>query len=181
MELIQESFDSNMPLDSRVQKLIILFVFDKMAISMSEATVLDICTSENAWLSYMECKQYLAELIETNLIVKIPKGDVYCITNDGIGCLSEFVAKIPSSIRDEVVTFARENRMKYKKRQSYFVDYVKNPEGTYTVIMRINSDSATLMELKLVVNNRQQAKFLYKNWEEKASQTYSSIYEMLLD
>ena len=44
-------------LDSKIQKLIILFVFDKMAISLSEAALLDICTSETDWLTYMDCKQ----------------------------------------------------------------------------------------------------------------------------
>ena len=34
-------------LDSKIQKLIILFVFDRMAIPLSEAALLDICTSEN--------------------------------------------------------------------------------------------------------------------------------------
>ena len=44
-------------LDSKEQKLVILFVFDKMSIPLSEATVLDMCTSDNSWLTYMECKQ----------------------------------------------------------------------------------------------------------------------------
>ena len=60
-------------LDSKEQKLVILFVFDKMSIPLSEATVLDMCTSDNSWLTYMECKQYLAELLDTNLIYRVPK------------------------------------------------------------------------------------------------------------
>ena len=42
-------------MDSKIQKLVILFVFEKMAIPLTEATVLDVCSSENDWLSYMEC------------------------------------------------------------------------------------------------------------------------------
>ena len=53
------------PMDSKIQKLVILFVFEKMAIPLTEATVLDVCSSENDWLSYMECKQYLSELAST--------------------------------------------------------------------------------------------------------------------
>ncbi|MCQ2409605.1 MAG: DUF4364 family protein [Clostridia bacterium] len=181
MEIIQESFDPKTPLDSMVQKLIILFVFDKMAIPLTEATIMDICTSENGWLSYMECKQYLAELIETNLVYRVPKGEMLNITNDGVGCLSVFVQKIPSTIRDEIVTYARENRLKFKKRQSYFSDYSKNADGSYTVIMRINSDQGTLMELKMIVSNRQDAKYLHNTWVDKASQTYSFLHDALLD
>lgn len=182
MEYVQESFENlNNGLDSKVQKLIILFVFDKMAIPLSESALLDICSSENSWLTYMECKQYLAELIETNLIYKVPKGEMLNITQDGVSCLSLFFTRIPSSIRDEIVAYARENRMKFKKRQSYFCDYSKNADGSYTVIMRINSDLQTLMELKLVVANRQLAKYLYKSWVDKASATYSYLHDSLLD
>ena len=168
-------------LDSKIQKLVILFVFDRMAIPMSEAVLLDICTSENNWLGYMDCKQYLTELLETNLLYRVPKSDCINITQDGIGCLALFFTRIPSSIRDDINAYARENRMRFKKRQSYFCDYSKNADGTYTVIMRINSDIATLMELKLVVANRQFAKYLYKSWVDKASQTYALIHDTLLD
>ena len=44
-----------------------------------------------------------------------------------------------------------------------------------------NNDITTLMELKLVVANRQLAKYLYKSWVDKASSTYSIIYDNLLE
>ena len=66
---------SPVPMDSKTQKLIILFVFEQMGIPLAEATVLDMCSSDNTWLTYMECKQYLGELIETNLIYKVPKSE----------------------------------------------------------------------------------------------------------
>ncbi len=42
MEYVQEGLGSNQTLDSKVQKLVILFVFDKMAIPLAETTLLDI-------------------------------------------------------------------------------------------------------------------------------------------
>ncbi len=169
------------PLDSKVQKLIILFVFEKMAIPLSESTVLDVCSSDNNWLTYMECKQFLSELVETNLLYRVPKSECLNITQDGVSCLSLFFTRIPSSIRDEISDYSRENRMRFKKRQSYFCDYTKNNDGSYTVIMKINNDISTLMELKMVVANRQLAKYLYKSWVDKASQTYAMLYDTLLD
>lgn len=168
-------------MDSKIQKLLILFVFEKMAIPLEESTVLDLCTSDNNWLSYMDCKQYVAELIETNLLYRVPKSEYLNITQDGISCLALFFTRIPSHVRDEITQFTRENRMRYKRRQSYFCDYTKNADGTYTVIMKVNNDISTLMELKLVVANRQLAKYLYKSWVDKASITYSMIHETLLD
>lgn len=181
MDYIFDKQSVNTPLDSKIQKLVVLFVFDKMAIPLSEATVLDICTSDNAWLTYMECKQFLAELVETNLLYRVPKSECLNITQDGVSCLSLFFTRIPSSIRDEISQYARDNRMRFKKRQSYFCDYSKNADGTYTVIMRINNEISTLMELKLVVANRQLAKYIFKSWVDKASTTYSIIHDTLLE
>lgn len=181
MDYIFDNQSVNTPLDSKIQKLVVLFVFDKMAIPLSEATVLDICTSDNAWLTYMECKQFLAELVETNLLYRVPKSECLNITQDGVSCLSLFFTRIPSSIRDEISQYARDNRMRFKKRQSYFCDYSKNADGTYTVIMRINNEISTLMEIKLVVANRQLAKYIFKSWVDKASTTYSIIHDTLLE
>lgn len=175
------SLDFNQTFDSKVQKLVILFVFEKMAIPLTEETVLDICTSDNKWLGYMECKQYLNELIDTNLLYNVHKSALIGITQDGVSCLGMFYTHIPSSLREEIALYVGENRMRFKKKQSYFCDYFKNADGTYTVIMRINTESSTLMELKLVVTSRQHAKYLDKVWVEKASTIYTSIHENLFE
>ncbi len=167
--------------DSKVQKLIILFVFEKMAIPLEEPVLLDICAADNNWLNYIDCKQYIDELLETNLLYRVQKTETMNITQDGLSCLSLFFTRIPSHIREEITTFARNNRMHYKRRQSYFCDYSKNSDGTYTVVMKVNNDISTLMEIKLVVANRQLAKYIYKNWVDKASITYSLVHETLLD
>lgn len=180
--MIDNGFDnSKRTLDSKEQKLVILFVFDKMGVPLAEATVTDMCTVDNNWLSYMECKQYIAELIDTNLLYRVPKANTINITQDGISCLSLFFARIPSSIRDEISDFVRSNRMKYRKRQEYFCDYTKNADGTYTVIMRIDNDMTSLMEIKLVVSSRQRAMYIYKNWVNKAANVYTFMQDNLID
>ena len=168
-------------LDSQEQKLVILFVFEKMAVPLSEATVLDICTSDNNWLDYMDCKQFLAELIDTNLLYHVPKANTLNITQDGIGCLSMFYARIPSSIREQIQAYINKNRMRYRKKQAYFCDYMKNPDGTYTVIMRIDNDTSTLVEIKMIVSNRQHAMYIYKNWIDKAAGVYTLLHEQLIE
>lgn len=168
-------------LDSKEQKLVILFVFDKMSIPLSEATVLDMCTSDNDWLTYMECKQYLAELLDTNLLYRVPKANTLNLTQDGVSCLSLFYMRIPASIREEIAAYVRENRMRFRKKQEYFCDYSKNADGTYTVLMRIDNSTGALMELKMVVSNRQRAMYIYKNWLDKAAGIYTLLQENLVE
>lgn len=173
--------DNPATLDIKVQKLIVLFVFEKMAIPLEESTVLDLCSSDNNWLRYIDCKQCLDELLETNLLYRVPKSDYINITQDGTSCLALFYTRIPSHIRDEITTYTRDNRMRYKRRQQYFCDYSKNSDGTYTVIMKVKNDITTLMELRLVVTDRQMARYIYKNWADKAALTFSVIQDTLLE
>lgn len=174
-------FVTNATLESMEQKLILLFVLEKMSFPLSEANILDVCTSENEWLSYMECKQNIVELLDANLIYRLPKNDFLSVTQSGISCINVFYARIPLHIRDEITSYVVKNRVRFKKRQSYFCDYSKNADGSYTVTMRVNNDMSTLMELKLTVADRQRAKYIYKNWIDKASSTYSMLQDTLLD
>ena len=71
--------------DSTVNKLILLFVFDKMECPLLENTLIDICCSSNSWISYMDCKPALNKLIEENFVYNVAAyGDpLYSITPEG--------------------------------------------------------------------------------------------------
>ena len=43
--------------DETENKLILLFILDKMEIPLTENSIMDIATSRNNWLSYMDCKK----------------------------------------------------------------------------------------------------------------------------
>ena len=40
--------------ETSINKLIILFVFDKMESAISERTIVDMCSSSNDWMGYMD-------------------------------------------------------------------------------------------------------------------------------
>ena len=54
--------------ETTVNKLILLFVFDKMDIPITENTIIEMCTSRNMWLTYLDCIQAITELLETQFI-----------------------------------------------------------------------------------------------------------------
>ena len=86
----------------------------------------------------------------------------YSITSDSREGLKHYFVEIPSSVRENIAEVVKLNKLKYRKKQDYFSDYFKNADGTYTVVLRIDSTSSSLMELKLVVQNRTKAKWLFK-------------------
>ncbi len=169
--------------DSSLNKLILLFVFDKMEVPLSENTVLDMCTSSNSWLAYMDCQPLLNQLLESGWIYNIADElePLYTITTDGRICLANFFIKIPASLREEISLFVKNNRARYRRKQECVADYFMNKDGTYTVYLKILEPAQPILELKFVVPNRQIAKDIYKKWGEKAGETYRSIYENLVD
>jgi len=177
--------------DSTLNKLILLYVFEAMDVPLTGKTILEMCTSINLWLTYMDCTLAVNQLIESGLIFcsskdKTGEGGIitdayYNITPDGRMCLDHFYTRIPSTLRTEITEYIRENRMAYRRKQEYYRNYYKNQDGTYTVHMKIVDPVQTTLELKLNVTNRDTAKQVYNKWEEKAAQIYYFLHEEFLD
>lgn len=168
---------------STLNKLVLLFVFDKMDVPITEDTVLEMCQGRNGWIAYMDCKQALYQLLETGFLYQTTheKNIYYSITPDGRMCLAHFYMRIPSSLRTEITEYIKENRMSYRRKQEYSKSYYKNADGTYTVQLKIIDPVQTTLEIKLNVANRHTAKLVYNKWEEKAAQVFYSIHEQLID
>ncbi len=173
----------DLSVDSTLNKLILLFVFDKMDFPILEENLLNITGHSNSWVPWMECKETIGLLMESGFIHQSfhEKKVFYSITPDGRQCLSHFYMRIPANTREEITEFIKENRMNFRRRQEYFRTYSKNDDGTFTVHLKIIDPAKTLLELKIIVSNRQTAKAVYNKWEEKAGQIYYLLHEQLID
>ena len=170
--------------ETSVNKLILLFVFDKMESALSERTIVEMCTSEKNWLNYMDCMELLPKLLDDGFLCRIPSSDdepVYSITTDGRESLNNFYINIPKSIREEISSYVKRNSGKLRNRQECKADYFLNTDGSYTVFLKILAPVQPMLELKFVVPDKKTAQNIYKNWESKASELYSAIYDTLVD
>ncbi len=170
--------------DETINKLTLLYVLDQMEIPLTESSILDICTSRNSWLNYMECLLIMNDLIKVGFIYKDTNDDEpkYGNTNEGRDCLSYFYARVPQSLREQINQFAREKRMEFKRRQEYVSEYAKNSDGSYTVTLRIKepSLSAPLLELKMRAPTRSSATLTCKKWNEQAPNVFEYLYDTLI-
>lgn len=167
-----------------VNKLIVLFVFEKMESALSERTVVEMCTAGNTWLNYMDCMELLPKLVDDGFLCLISSPEeepLYTITSDGRESLKNFYITIPKSVRDEIATFVKKNSGKLRNRQECKADYYQNTDGSYTVYLKILAPTQPMLELKFVLPDKKSAQRIYKNWESKASDLYSAIYETLVD
>ncbi len=170
--------------ETSVNKLIMLFIFDKMETALSERTIVEMCTAGNNWLNYMDCMELLPRLLEDGFICRVSPPEeeaMYIITSDGRESLNSFYINIPKSIREEISAFVKNNSGKLRNRQECKSDYYQNVDGTYTVLLKILAPGQPMLDLKFVIPDKKTAQNIYKNWESKASDLYSAIYETLVD
>lgn len=171
--------------DSTVNKLILLFIFDKMEIPLTENSIMDICTNKNSWLKYMECKEYLSQLVNAKLVYIIEhhgNGTLYSITYEGRSCLSMFFQQIPISIREDITQFSKNNIQRVKRNQEYLAEYQKMPDGSYQNSFSIKDPhlQQNIFEVKMKLDNRSDAIDACKKWVEKAPEIYEYIFISLL-
>ncbi len=170
--------------ETPINKLILLFVFDKMESALSERTLVDMCTSSNDWINYMDCVVLIKKLLSDGFICAVPgdeKDPLYTITPEGRESLANFYINIPKSTREEISRFVKNNSSKYRNRQECKSDYYQNKDGTYTVFLKILAPVQPMLELKFVVPDKKTANTIYKKWEDKASELYSVVFETLVD
>lgn len=84
-------------------------------------------------------------------------------------------------MRDSITEHVKKNRLIYRRKQDYSSDYFKNSDGTYTVVLKIESVTVPLLELKLNVQNRNTAKWIFKHWSDKALSIYELIHDNLVE
>jgi len=176
----------NFSQDSTISKLIMLFVFEKMEMPLTERSIIDICTSQNDWLNYMECKDVLFQLLEADFIYCIDNQgseERYTITLNGQNCLEHFYQRISVDLREQIIDYIKHNRSHFKKSQEYVADYSKNNDGTYLVVLKIRSHTVNypIFEIKIATSSRQAAIETCKNWRESAHQIYEQVYQSLLE
>ncbi|MCI8500213.1 MAG: DUF4364 family protein [Clostridia bacterium] len=169
--------------ETSVNKLIMLFVFDKMESAISERILVDICSSSNEWLNYMDCVGLIPTLISDGFICEIATSEdpLYTITPEGRETLANFYINISRSLREDISKFIKKNSSRFRIKQDCKSDYYQNKDGTYTVFLKILAPVQPMLELKFVVPDKKTANVIYKKWEDKALELYSVVYETLAD
>lgn len=172
--------------DAVTNKLIILFVMDKMEMPLTEKSIIEICSITNDWVNYMDCLDLLFQLSESKLIYKTEcKEDEmrYSLTFEGRDCLSYFYKKIPVELRDAITDFSKTNRLSIKQSQEYYANYTDADDGSYLVTMRIyeNLISTPLFEIQIKAPTRQSAEEACKKWRQSAPNIYEYIYEKFVN
>ena len=169
--------------DTMLSKIILLYVFDKIEIALTENSIMEICWSRNNWLNYMEIVDILPSLIEMNFISKTKDADGeerFTITELGRSCLEHFYTQISPNLRDEIANFCKENRMDLKRSQEYVSNFIKINDDTFLTTLKIKDiTEINTVEIKIKFPTRAQAINACKLWKKNAPFIYENLYENL--
>mgnify|MGYP000225402819 CR=1 FL=1 len=124
-------------LDSTVNKLIILYIFDAIEMPLAEDSIVDICYYDLKCMQYIDCKEAIANLLDAGLIVDadVPKIDVKAFAinlkaqlDEEIEAMRQRLSDKPLVINTEVEAKARD----YDHISSLFNINVSNFESVRT-------------------------------------------------
>lgn len=183
-EYLAEAFFGSMIHDETTNnKLLILFVLDKLEMAVSEEILLQICSMDNDWIPYLFCKQLIHELLRSGFITRVGNNNnpMIALTTDGRTCLAHFYNDIALSIQEEVAEYVRSHRLDYRKKQEFIADYYRNGDSTFTVSLKILQVSQPLLDIKMVVPTRSVAASIYNSWNEKAPEVYRALHDILVE
>lgn len=168
--------------ESISNKLLVLFVLEKMEIPIKEELLASICSEDNDWIPYFDCRHAISELVKGGFISKMDSSSdpMLTLSEDGHTCLMHFHNDIPKSMRDIITEFTKSARLKYKKKQEFFCNYYRNADNTYTVEMKIMEVVSPILQIKCVTTQKQ-AISIYNSWNRKAPEVYKALYDILLD
>jgi hypothetical protein len=166
-------------------KLLILYLINRMEISMSRAQITDFVMSKDI-MDYFTLEQTLAVMLEQGLLEAAHENAQdanttrYTVTNSGLTSLDYFVNHIPRPLRVLINQYVVENRGNVKRDYEVTATYFPNVESDdFQVKCGVYEDKRVILELSISVDTREQAKLIQNNWRSGASELYQRITEAI--
>ncbi|RXM77031.1 DUF4364 domain-containing protein [Clostridium tetani] len=163
-------------------KLLLLYIIDKINLPISNSQVTDIVL-ENNFINYFTLQQYLFELISSNFLKTIEDGNKHKlqITSKGKKVLSLFINRVSSEKIVTVDNYLKKQINNIKKDISVISDYTIDYKDKFVVTLKLNKDEINLIDIKFTMDSKDEAKELCEKWKKNSSKMYMEIFKTLLD
>lgn len=128
-------------------------------------------------MNYFVLQQYLSDLVNAKQI-KIYHKDgkqLYKITHKGRETLTYFENRIDFSKRENLHKTILNKKADFKRSTEVISDYTPSDNNEYIVDCKIIENHTALIELKLTVGTKAQAKAMCEDWKKNPSRIYSQI------
>lgn len=158
-------------------KLLILYVFNRLDLSISNNKITEIIL-ENNLINYFTLQQYLSELMSSGFIKNTDQHKVI-ITEKGKKVLSMFIDRINEDKIESINNYLDSRLNSIKKEVNIMADYTLENKDTFLVSLKASENNFLLMDIKLSVNSNKEAKEICSNWKENSNAMYTKILNVL--
>ena len=163
-------------------KLIILYLVEKMGIALSNSEICQFLIEKN-YINYFNAQQYLSELVESKFLEQQKENNTtrYYLTDEGSEVLSIFIKHISQAARIDINSYVRENGKRIKAEYEVTANYFLELNNEYTVKCGIyDSESTCLMEINVSIPTKEQARLICSNWKNNVNKLYPSILNTII-
>ena len=170
-----------MPEPFTLYKLMVLYMLDNVDFPLTNAQISEFIL-DRGYTSYLTLQTVFAELVESEMIRQeiIRNCSYYSITETGEETLGYFKNRIVYTIREDIMAWLKENRIKLKDEVSVLSDYYKTSNGEYYVRCLVKEKYANPIDLTITVPDEMHAKRVCRHWREKCQKIYEDVMKELL-
>lgn len=161
-------------------KLLVLYVIKSLKHPVSNTQLTEIIL-ENNFINYFTLQQYITELLSSEFLKYIEKNDkkLLTITTKGEKVLSFFTQRISPIKRDIIDNYISSVIDNIKKELTIYSDYTIENSDSFIVNLKALEDEMLLIDLKVSVPTKNQAKSLCSKWKENPSEIYNKLMQSL--
>ncbi|WHH60387.1 DUF4364 family protein [Petroclostridium sp. X23] len=166
--------------DITVNKLILLFILNKVNLPLTNTQITEIIMKDSI-MNYFVLQQYLSELVNIGQIKAITEDDkqLYEITSEGSVTLSYFESRIPFSTKEKIQLAIVQKTKEFKRSAEVTSNYIPINQKEYMVECKIVEQNTSLIELKLTVGTKEEAKNMCLQWKIHSQKIYTDIISTL--
>lgn len=161
-------------------KLLVLYVIKSLKHPISNTQLTEIIL-ENNFINYFTLQQYITELLSSDFLKYIEKNDkkLLILTVRGEKVLSFFTQRISPIKRDIIDNYISSIIENIKKELTISSDYTIDGTDSFIVNLKALEDEMLLIDLKVSVPTKKQAKSLCSKWKDNPSDIYNRIMQSL--
>ncbi len=160
-------------------KLVILSIIDKLG-RLSSQQVLRFAV-ENDIMGYFDMQMALTDMASAKLLSETPSefGILYEMTPQGRDTYNMFIKSVPYSRRTQIAELAPTWKERFRKESQVLSEWNKSPDGEYIVNLRVHEHGVMLVDIKISVPEKEQAKHLAAAWELRADRVFEQMIKTL--
>ncbi len=162
-------------------KVLLLYFLDQVRVPVSNMQLTRIML-ENRYMNYFLLQQSIHEMQVDNLITTETKEniDYYSLAPEGRKMLELFNYLVPYGIRVRIEKNIEAIRSVIRLETSIIAEYTLENENEYEVKCKIVEDFKPLIDIRLSVGSREDARSICANWKNHAKEIYPQVIGVLL-